>query len=231
MKDHSNLDDLIIDNMNSKPKSDMKSILTTIILIIIVLIIAIFSTKMLLNEPEKSPLANELNYTQIANPDLQLDANNTTNDDANSSSASIPASTDINTTSDTQTETINSKPADIPDVINQKLKGTTSQSPKASKISENKEANKSINKQNIPKPEAKNETYFVQVGSFTSKPNETFLSAIKNSEYNYQIKTVKKGNITITKFLIGPYYGREKAESALVGIKNSINKSAFLIKQ
>jgi DedD protein len=235
MKDH-NLDDLIIDDMETKSKSNIKSMLTTIILIIIVLILAIFSTKILLQEPNKPSLINEQNYTQTANPDLQLETNGT--DDVNNSSASIPASADANETSNSQI--INSKPSNIPEVINQKLQGTTPKPSKVVRTSENKEVNKSTTiqdkanievKKDITKPEVKNETYYIQVGSFTSKPNETFLSVIKNSKYNYEVKTSKQGETTISKFLIGPYDSREKAEKELIQIKNRINKSAFIVKQ
>lgn len=231
MKDHNNLDDLIIDSMEKRSKNNIKSILTTIILIIIVLIIAIFSTKILLEEPSKTPLINEQNYTQTANPDLQLETNAT--NDANISSASIPASADANLTPDTQI--IKPKPADIPEVINKKLQSTTPVPPKATKPLETKEANKSIIKptkvENKSITETKKETFFIQVGSFSSKPNETFLSVIKNSKYNYQVKTSKQGETTISKFLIGPFDGREKAEKELKEIKNRINPSAFIIKQ
>lgn len=233
MKDHNNLDDLIIDSMEKKSKNNIKSILTTIILIIIVLIIAIFSTKILLEEPSKTPLINEQNYTQTANPDLQLETNAT--NDANISSASIPASADANITPDTQAEIINSKPADIPEIINKKLQSTTPVPPKATKPLETKEANKSIIKptkvENKSITETKKETFFIQVGSFSSKPNETFLSVIKNSKYNYQVKTSEQGGTTNSKFLIGPFDSREKAEKELKEIKNRINPSAFIIKQ
>jgi len=141
MKDHNNLDDLIIDSMEKKSKNNIKSILTTIILIIIVLILAIFSTKILLEEPSKTPLINEQNYTQTANPDLQLETNAT--NDENISSYPIGTSTDANTTLDNKIETTTSKPADIPEVINKKLQPATNASPNAAKPLEDKEANKS----------------------------------------------------------------------------------------
>ncbi|MDY0195346.1 MAG: SPOR domain-containing protein [Sulfurovaceae bacterium] len=244
MKDHNNLDDLIIDSMEKKSKNNIKSILTTIILIIIVLIIVIFSTKILLEEPSKTPLINEQNYTQTANPDLQLETNTT--NDANISSASISASADTNITPDTQAEIIKAKPADIPEIINKKLQNTTTVPPKAAKPLETKEANKSIIKptkvenksitettkvKNNSITETKKETFFIQVGSFSSKPNETFLSVIKNSKYNYQVKTSQQGQTTISKFLIGPFDTRAQAEKELKEIKNRINPSAFIIKQ
>ncbi|MBN2721211.1 MAG: SPOR domain-containing protein [Campylobacterales bacterium] len=240
MKDHNNLDDLIIDSMEKRSKNNIKSILTTIILIIIVLILAIFSTKILLEEPSKTPLINEQNYTQTANLDLQLDTNAT--NDENISSTPINMPTDANTTSDTQVETINSKPADIPEIINKKLQTTTTVSPKATKPLENKEvnktmvkptkeANKSVSEQKKAGIEVKKEVFFIQVGSFSSKPNETFLSVIKNSKYNYQVKTSKQGETTISKFLIGPFENRAEAEKELKEIKNRINPSAFIIKQ
>jgi len=227
MKDHNNLDDLIIDSMEKKSKNNIKSILTTIILIILVLILAIFSTKILLEEPSKTPLINEQNYTQTANPDLQLETNAT--DDANFSSASA----DANITPDTQI--IKPKPADIPEIINKKLQSTTPVPPKATKPLETKEVNKSIIKpakvENKSITETKKETFFIQVGSFSSKPNETFLSVIKNSKYNYQVKTSQQGETTISKFLIGPFDTRAQAEKELKEIKNRINPSAFIIKQ
>lgn len=230
MKDHNNLDDLIIDDMDAKSKSNVKSMLSTVILIIIVLIIAIFSTKMLLKEPEK-PLIDDQNYTQTANLGLQLETNSTAKDDMNSTvdnqdgQSALLASTDINTTSNdinsTQTA-ITPKPAQAPKISDQKLQKTALA---------NKESNKTITKQNKTNTAIKNETYFIQVGSFTSKPNETFLSIIKNSEYNYQIKTVNNGKTKISKFLIGPYDNRAKAEKELAEIKKRINKSAFIVKQ
>lgn len=240
MKDHNNLDDLIIDGMEKKSKNNIKSILTTIILIIIVLILAIFSTKILLEEPNKTPLINEQNYTQTANPDLQLDTNATK--DENISSATISMSTDANITPNAQAETITSKPADIPEVINKKLQTSTTVFPNTAKPLENKEANKStvnptkevnksVTEQKKVDTEAKKETFFIQVGSFSSKPNETFLSVIKNSKYNYQVKTSKQGENTISKFLIGPFDSRAQAEKELKEIKNRINPSAFIIKQ
>jgi DedD protein len=230
MKDHNNLDDLIIDDMDAKSKNNVKSFLSTVILIIIVLIIAIFSTKMLLKEPEK-PVLDDQNYTQTANLGLQLETNGTAKDDINSTAISqdvqpaMPASTDANATSNdvnlTQTA-INTKPVQPPKTTEQKLKKIASV---------NKEVNKSIVKPGKVSTAVKNETYFIQVGSFTSKPNETFLSVIKNSDYNYQIKTINNGKIKISKFLIGPFESRAKAENELAGIKNRINKSAFIVKQ
>ncbi len=248
MKDHNNLDDLIIDSMEKRSKNNIKSILTTIILIIIVLIIAIFSTKILLEEPSKTPLINEQNYTQTANLDLQPETNDT--NDTNISSEPVSTSADANITPDTQI--IKPKPADIPEVINKKLQSAAPISTKADKPIENKETNKSIIKptkvetksiskatkvetKSITEPtkadnEAKKETFFIQVGSFSSKPNETFLSVIKNSKYNYQVKTSKQGATTISKFLIGPFDSREKAEKELKEIKSRINPSAFIVK-
>lgn len=240
MKDHNNLDDLIIDSMEKKSKNNIKSILTTIILIIIVLILAIFSTKILLEEPSKTPLINEQNYTQTANPDLQLETNAT--NDENISSSPIGTSTDANTTLDNKIEATTPKPADIPEVINKKLQPATNASPNAAKPLEDKEANKStvkptkevnksVTEQKKANTEAKKEVFFIQVGSFSSKPNETFLSVIKNSKYNYQVKTSKQGETTISKFLIGPFGSRAQAEKELKEIKNRINPSAFIIKQ
>ena len=69
MTDH-NLDDLIIDNINSRnPKK--KNLLTIAALAIVVLIVAIILTKTILKTPENIAI-NELNDTEMISPDLTL---------------------------------------------------------------------------------------------------------------------------------------------------------------
>lgn len=70
-------------------------------------------------------------------------------------------------------------------------------------------------------------TYYIQVGSFTSSPNQHILNTIKKNNFHYTI--VKKSN-GAKKLLIGPYKDRISAEKALVNVRDRINKRAFIKK-
>ena len=71
MNDH-NLDDLIIDDIQSKPSSKAKSFLTIIALAIVVLIASIVFTKILLKDPTQNQLLFEQNETEMISSDLTL---------------------------------------------------------------------------------------------------------------------------------------------------------------
>lgn len=71
--------------------------------------------------------------------------------------------------------------------------------------------------------------YFIQVGSFTKTPSERFLAVIKNSGFSYQI-TAPSSNGT-KKLLVGPYSTKTQVDSALIKVKDRINKSAYIIRK
>ncbi len=72
-------------------------------------------------------------------------------------------------------------------------------------------------------------TYFIQVGSFTQTPSTRFLSVIKNSGFNYKITPTSSTGTK--KLLIGPYGSRAEVDTALVRVRDRINKSAFVVKK
>ncbi len=74
---------------------------------------------------------------------------------------------------------------------------------------------------------ASGQTFYIQVGSFSKTPSSRFLGVIKSSGFNYKITTTGKTK----KLLIGPYKDRASANTALVRVKDRINKSAFVIKK
>ncbi len=74
---------------------------------------------------------------------------------------------------------------------------------------------------------ASGQTFYIQVGSFSKTPSSRFLGVIKNSGFNYKITTTGRTK----KLLIGPYKDRASANTALVRVKDRINKSAFVIKK
>ena len=69
---------------------------------------------------------------------------------------------------------------------------------------------------------------YVQVGAVATAPDAKQLSDIKAKGFEYKLyNTVVNGN-KVTKILIGPYAKSSDAESALVLIRSSINKNAFI---
>jgi cell division septation protein DedD len=69
--------------------------------------------------------------------------------------------------------------------------------------------------------------YYIQVGSFSKTPSSRFLNVIKSSGFHYKITSAGKTK----KLLIGPYKDRASANTALVRVKDRINKSAFVVKK
>lgn len=69
---------------------------------------------------------------------------------------------------------------------------------------------------------------YVQVGAVATAPEQRVLSDIKSKGFDYRLySTVVNGN-HVTKILIGPYAKSADAENALVLIRSSINKNAFI---
>jgi len=69
---------------------------------------------------------------------------------------------------------------------------------------------------------------YVQVGAVATAPEQRVLNDIKSKGFEYRVyPTVVNGN-HVTKILIGPYANSADAENALVLIRSSINKNAFI---
>jgi len=258
MKKQDSLDDLIIsDNLGSKKSNDSKNMLTMIGLVLAVLIGAILLTKTVLEEPQKPKIPLEENLTNSALVQADMNESNASDINESmmlESNTSTPANEDINTSVSEKVST--PKTTVAPVVVAKKIveKTVTKEAvkkplPVKEKVdtkTEVKTEKKDVNKtttaktevktetktktvtENIKKEQATNETYYAQVGSFSTKPNDGFISIIKSNGYSYKVVTGQNGS---SKILIGPYSGREKATIALVKIKDRINKSAFLVKQ
>ena len=90
---------------------------------------------------------------------------------------------------------------------------------------------KSVKKPVAAKPIPKSlstKRYYVQVGSFRTKPSSRFISVIRNNGFRYTIKRTADGT---KKLLIGPYKDRASVNRALVRVKDRINKSAFVVQR
>jgi DedD protein len=69
---------------------------------------------------------------------------------------------------------------------------------------------------------------YVQVGAVATTPEAKQLSDIKSKGFEYKLYTTVVNGNKVTKILIGPYAKSSDAESALVLIRSSVNKNAFI---
>ncbi len=83
-------------------------------------------------------------------------------------------------------------------------------------------AQKTVQKAEPKKSHTAKGSYYIQVGSFSTKPSSRFLSVIKNSGFSYKLHSSGK-------LLIGSYSSRDMANRDLARVKDRINKGAFII--
>ncbi|MEY3090041.1 MAG: hypothetical protein RL113_357 [Pseudomonadota bacterium] len=247
MRDH-NLDDLIIDNIEPKT-SKTKNLLTIISLFLIILFVVIIITKILINSPEESQSLEINDNPTMISPELKLqentlsqepiEVNNTEPSLSNILEETVPApeakeEMKPETITPQIKETVEAKP--VEEKADVKTSGTPpkEQSVAPAPVEEKKPepVKPKIEQKPVAKkvPKAKPtavdaQTYYIQVGSFSSTPSERFISVIKNRGFQYQIQT-QNG---VKKILIGPYQGRAAVDEALPQIRNLITKSAFVV--
>ena len=72
--------------------------------------------------------------------------------------------------------------------------------------------------------------YYIQVGSFFKEINPNYLNKIRGFSYPYVIQKVVKpsSDIMIRRVLIGPFTSLELAMDSLVGVREKINKNAYI---
>ncbi|KFL34315.1 MULTISPECIES: SPOR domain-containing protein [unclassified Sulfurospirillum] len=69
---------------------------------------------------------------------------------------------------------------------------------------------------------------YVQIGAVATTPDAKQLNDIKSKGFEYKLYTTVVNGNKVTKILIGPYAKSSDAESALVLIRSSVNKNAFI---
>ena len=251
MNDH-NLDDLIIDNIKPKKNGKAKSLLTIVALLIVVLIVAIILTKIILKDPNEGKAVIEDNITEMISPELRLQnvaikkekekeetKLSTIIEKELSEPVKAPEVKEIvETAEEVKEKTIETpKPkAESVEITKEFVQSPTvpeakpevKESPKVEEVVV-PETKPTPTKEKKPKTvtSASGQTYYIQVGSFSKTPSSRFLGTIKNSGFNYKIDTSGKTK----KLLIGPYKDRASANTALVRVKDRINKSAFVVKK
>ena len=73
--------------------------------------------------------------------------------------------------------------------------------------------------------------YYLQVGSFTTyEPNKKFLKSITDKGYSYIYHKVTVNSQTINKVLVGPFGTEKDARNALKGVRQNVERGAFLLK-
>ena len=255
MNDH-NLDDLIIDNIEPK-NGKAKSFLTIIALLIVVLIVAIILTKVILKDPNEGKIPVDDN-TEMISPELTLQNVSKKKEPKEELKEETKLSTIIEkelsepvkapevkkvveTTKPVQVEEpkveIVQKTVTEPKSV--EITKEFDQSPKKPEVKKSPKVEEVVvpATKPIPVKEKKPETitsisgqiYYIQVGSFSHTPVSTsqLLRSVKNNGFKYRIKTVG----TTKKVQIGPFKDRKSADTAIIRIKDRINKSAFVVKK
>jgi len=70
--------------------------------------------------------------------------------------------------------------------------------------------------------------FYVQVGSFSGKPQDALLHKITRAGYHYKLIEFPVNGKQISKLLIGPYRNRSDAVTLLENVKEQIQKDAFI---
>ncbi len=246
MNDH-NLDDLIIDSIEPN-HSKTKSFLTIVALLIVFLIVGIILAKIYTNESNSATLTLEENNSELIAPELTLQAPSKVAKVKNEPSLSTIIEQEIKAPEAKQKEVV-PKPVEIKKETVQITQEFT-QKPEVPKITKPKVVEPIVKKPEVPKPVVKPVApkpvktvpepkevpkavsaiiYYIQVGSFTQNPSSRFLSVIKNGGFNYTI--TKASSTGVKKLLIGPYSSRASVNSALIQVRDRINKKAFVVKK
>ncbi len=87
--------------------------------------------------------------------------------------------------------------------------------------------NKSTAKKNVTPPKKlfkQGSKRYIQIGSFSKKPNEKYLKDIKAKGFNY---TIMEQN-GLHKVLVGPYSSYDDAKAKLPEVREKLNKAAFI---
>ncbi|SFZ98462.1 Arginine/ornithine antiporter ArcD [hydrothermal vent metagenome] len=243
MNDH-NLDDLIIDDVEPK-KNKTKSLLTIFALLIVVFIVAIILTSVVLDEPNSNSQVLEENVSEMISPELTLQSAAKSKEKKEEIKLTEVIEEELNkplaepkTTQEPEQVEVKEKepvvltkpevvvpaePKSTPNIKTEPVK--TVEVPKPMY----EEQQHVVKPKAVPTHEATSVAYYIQVGSYSKLPSQRLLSSIHNNGFKYKLTTPNdKG---LKKLLIGPYPSRAVVDTALVRVRDLINKSAFVVKK
>jgi len=75
---------------------------------------------------------------------------------------------------------------------------------------------------------SKSGTYYVQIGSFSGRPNSALLYKIRRMGYTYRLIKFPRNGTQISKLLIGPYNDKNTAHTMLDKVRREIEPAAFI---
>ncbi len=124
----------------------------------------------------------------------------------------------------------------------EKVTTTTTSTPKEEVVTKKVETKKSSIKDLVDTPSntttASSEIssnvssgYFIQIGAFTKKPTDGYVSTIRNAKLKYKIYQDTVNGVVYNKVLIGPYSSKAVASESVEDVKQKLNvTSAFVVK-
>lgn len=234
MENRNELSDIVLEKGDSKTLK-LKRILILVAFLILVFLVALASMKMMNKEPSKE--TSKL----ILPPEPSAQEAPVTKDDQLFKQVPIIEENPKKESFEEMIKTLKEKEAQKQEDAKVKESATQTTAPIKSetpKVVETKPKEESVKKEvakpkEAPAPVSQQSTsadagIYIQIGAVATAPEQKVLNDIKSKGFEYRLyKTVVNGN-NVTKILIGPYAKSEDAQNALISVRASINKNAFI---
>jgi len=234
MENRNELSDIVLEKGDNKTLK-LKRILILVAFLILVFLVALASMKMMNKEPSKE--TSKL----ILPPEPSAQEAPVTKDDQLFKQVPIIEENPKKESFEEMIKTLKEKEAQKQEEAKVKENAAQTTAPIKSempKVTETKPKEESVKKEvakpkEVPAPLSQQSAsadagIYIQVGAVATTPEQKVLNDIKSKGFDYRLyKTVVNGN-NVTKILIGPYAKSEDAQSALVSVRASINKNAFI---
>ena len=234
MENRNELSDIVLEKGDSKTLK-LKRILILVAFLILVFLVALASMKMMNKEPSKE--TSKL----ILPPEPSAQEAPVTKDDQLYKQVPIIEENPKKESFEEMIKTLKEKEAQKQEEAKVKESATQTTAPIKSetpKVTETKPKEESVKKEvaktkEAPAPVSQQSTsadagIYIQIGAVATAPEQKVLNDIKSKGFEYRLyKTVVNGN-NVTKILIGPYAKSEDAQIALISVRASINKNAFI---
>ena len=234
MENRNELSDIVLEKGDSKTLK-LKRILILVAFLILVFLVALASMKMMNKEPSKE--TSKL----ILPPEPSAQEAPVTKDDQLFKQVPIIEENPKKESFEEMIKTLKEKEAQKQEDAKVKESAAQTTAPIKSetpKVVETKPKEESVKKEvtkpkEAPAPVSQQSTsadagIYIQIGAVATAPEQKVLNDIKSKGFEYRLyKTVVNGN-NVTKILIGPYAKSEDAQNALISVRASINKNAFI---
>ena len=234
MENRNEFSDIVLEKGDSKTLK-LKRILILVAFLILVFLVALASMKMMNKEPSKE--TSKL----ILPPEPSAQEAPVTKDDQLFKQVPIIEENPKKESFEEMIKTLKEKEAQKQEEAKVKESATQTTAPiknETPKVTETKPKEENVKKEvakpkEAPAPVSQQSTsadagIYIQVGAVATTPEQKVLNDIKSKGFEYRLyKTVVNGN-NVTKILIGPYAKSEDAQNALVSVRASLNKNAFI---